>query len=359
MREKLGTSGKAEQTEWEVSEGETPEILVSMEGVTVEKLNQERRTLQKEFWQRLNDKEKRADFEEYVTTVNELHKQDPEVLLPRIGNYAEEVITSFELSLGVNKKMADAALRGVSQEERAELEGTYDSSRHTVEVQSSRLYDKRREALVTAMEAADLSDEQREKERAVIEATHGLFVTHRDLSDKRKNPQPAGIMEVQQYYTERATAHNNLIRNLNDLNGMCDKYGVTKLTYRNFLTNNPYSAKRISPELNGRQEEDRKIVEQYFAYAFKEHSLDKSFDVFARGGTVSEDDGGKVNLFDDMYLSPEEEEDKEWVRMRQIQHLQRKREEAEKAAREAKEAAKAAREAKEAAKKTVEKPEKT
>jgi hypothetical protein len=177
-----------------------------------------------------------------------------------------------------------------------------------------------------------VSDDERQNDAAVLDATRKLYKAHQDLTDANKNPQPAGTLETYEYYRTRATAHNNLIRNLNEMNEMCEKYGVTRLTYRNFMPSNPYRTAPIDPQLNARQEEDRAIVEQYFGAAFGDFSLRQTFDHYGRGGTVSEADGGTVNLFDDLYLAPEESEDKEWVRMRKLEHLQKKRGEAAKKA---------------------------
>ncbi|MCL2371720.1 hypothetical protein FWC63_03210 [Candidatus Saccharibacteria bacterium] len=318
----------SEQTGWEALSGDTPELLISAEGISIKELNSERHRLQKEFYKTLNDKDKQAAFAEYVQTAKELHAKDPEVIPPQTEDYREEVIELYELHLSVNKKMADFKTRGMNQKDRARAEGTYDSNRHSVEVQSSRLYPKRIKALRSAIEDESVLDEDRAKDAAILDATRGLFKAHRDLRDPKINPQPSGIIAVQEYYRNRANAHNNMIRNLNELNEMCEKYGVTRFTYRNFMTNNPYATEKVDSDLHHRQEEDRRIVEQYFFSAFGEYSLDKSFDIFAAGGTISEDDGGKVNLFDDLYMIPEEAEDKEWVRLRQVQHLQRKRAEA-------------------------------
>lgn len=326
MSAELGLNEKitGEGAGWEeLSEASTsPEIHVDQEALSTEDLSQERHRLQKKFYQELMDRAKQENFNTYVETLKELHAEDPEILLPRTEDYREETISFYETFLTANKKLADFKTRGMSQEERAQAEGMYDSNDHTVEVQSAVLYEKRLGALQARLASEELTDEERTKSRETLNATRGLFKRHLDL---KRTPQPAGIMEVREYQIERANSHNNLIQNLNSINEMCEKYDVERLTYRNFLTNNPYSTRDIDPQLINRQEEDRAIVEQYFSVAFGEHSLDKSFDSFGRGGGRDTKDGGKTNLFDDLYIDPGEADDKEWVRMRKLEHMAKKR----------------------------------
>ena len=72
------------------------------------------------------------------------------------------------------------------------------------------------------------------------------------------------------YLNARKNVHNSLIRNLNEINKLADNYGVRRLTFRNFLTNDdPYDKyKDIYRDTDGRYEYDRSSVEKYMRIAF-------------------------------------------------------------------------------------------
>lgn len=72
------------------------------------------------------------------------------------------------------------------------------------------------------------------------------------------------------YLSARKDAHNSLIRNLNEINKLADNYGVRRLTFRNFLTNDDRydEYKDIYLDTDGRYEYDRSSVEKYMRIAF-------------------------------------------------------------------------------------------
>ena len=72
------------------------------------------------------------------------------------------------------------------------------------------------------------------------------------------------------YLSARKDVHNSLIRNLNEINKLADNYGVRKLTFRNFLTNDDRydEYKDIYLDTDGRYEYDRSSVEKYMRIAF-------------------------------------------------------------------------------------------
>ncbi len=72
------------------------------------------------------------------------------------------------------------------------------------------------------------------------------------------------------YLSARKDVHNSLIRNLNKINKLADNYGVRRLTFRNFLTNDDRydEYKDIYLDTDGRYEYDRSSVEKYMRIAF-------------------------------------------------------------------------------------------
>lgn len=72
------------------------------------------------------------------------------------------------------------------------------------------------------------------------------------------------------YLNARKNVHNSLIRNLNEINKLADNYGVRRLTFRNFLTNDDRydEYKDIYLDTDGRYEYDRSSVEKYMRIAF-------------------------------------------------------------------------------------------
>lgn len=72
------------------------------------------------------------------------------------------------------------------------------------------------------------------------------------------------------YLSARKDVHNSLIRKLNEINKLADNYGVRRLTFRNFLTNDDRydEYKDIYLDTDGRYEYDRSSVEKYMRIAF-------------------------------------------------------------------------------------------
>lgn len=78
-------------------------------------------------------------------------------------------------------------------------------------------------------------------------------------------------MDYNAYQRTRRTCHNNMIRQLNALNLLAEKYGTTRFTPRNFMTNDfSYSERRDrSGKLNRRANYDRETVLAYFQTVFQ------------------------------------------------------------------------------------------
>ncbi|MDR0979747.1 MAG: hypothetical protein LBM12_01165 [Candidatus Nomurabacteria bacterium] len=287
--------------------------------LAIANLNQQRWALQREFWQELHDTQKQATFNRTQELLTEMHTEDASIIVPD-ETYDEQTIERYENRLQGNQLQIADATRGMTQEARAEATGSYDSNNQTVEVQSGALYNKRVGRLQKALDSARITDEERQKSNATLNATRDLYKKHQDLADKNKNPQPAGIMESQEYYRERARAHNNLINNLNETNKLCEKYGVRRLTYRNFLVSDPYQDK-VDPYLHHRQEEDRAIVENYFYVAY---GGDRDLDYKKRSSAEQKAEAKKPNLFDNFGVIPGED-DPATVRMQKVAYIEQLR----------------------------------
>lgn len=78
-------------------------------------------------------------------------------------------------------------------------------------------------------------------------------------------------MDYNAYRQARRVCHNNMIRQLNALNLLAEKYGTTRFTPRNFMTNDfVYNERRDrSGKLNRRANYDRETVLAYFQTVFQ------------------------------------------------------------------------------------------
>lgn len=89
------------------------------------------------------------------------------------------------------------------------------------------------------------------------------------------------------YQNMRRDCHNRMIRQLNDLNHLAEKYKVERFTVRDFMTNDfYYSSKRdTAGNLNHRANYDRESVLAYFKTAFQGEfaSSEKKAEIKERG----------------------------------------------------------------------------
>lgn len=135
----------------------------------------------------------------------------------------------------------------------------------TIEAASGIFYHERAEQLAQALRAAGADGEADLKTMGLtwrkvmnyLEATHDYDLLHEDYHS---------------YQNGRRAAHNEMIRQLNTLNDLAERYQTTRFTIRNFMTNDFYYEARRDPgrALDHRANYDRESVMAYFALAFQQ-----------------------------------------------------------------------------------------
>lgn len=135
----------------------------------------------------------------------------------------------------------------------------------TIEAASGIFYHERAEQLAQALRAAGADGETDLKTMGLtwrkvmnyLEATHDYDLLHEDYHS---------------YQNGRRAAHNEMIRQLNTLNDLAERYQTPRFTIRNFMTNDFYYEARRDPgrALDHRANYDRESVMAYFALAFQQ-----------------------------------------------------------------------------------------
>jgi len=134
----------------------------------------------------------------------------------------------------------------------------------TIEAQSGKYYDERNRKIVEAIRSSENEDSA--KDLDTVYNLHMLVASHigaiMDYSNKKE--------DTAIYNSNRRAAHNRLIRGLNDINHIAEKYNVDRLVFRDFETNdfNYDKFRDKNGETNARAEYDRSIVESYARMAF-------------------------------------------------------------------------------------------
>lgn len=135
----------------------------------------------------------------------------------------------------------------------------------TIEAASGIFYHERAEQLAQALRAAGADGAADLKTMGLtwrkvmnyLEATHDYDLLHEDYHS---------------YQNGRRAAHNEMIRQLNTLNDLAERYQTPRFTIRNFMTNDFYYEARRDPgrALDHRANYDRESVMAYFALAFQQ-----------------------------------------------------------------------------------------
>ena len=129
----------------------------------------------------------------------------------------------------------------------------------TLEAQEGNFYFERMEELRSAIRAEGGEDAE-EKIRSAQEFVRLANNHHNYVLMARES----GVRDGIQFWNEMAAAHNRVIRKLNDLNGMAEKYGTTRFTPREFWTN---EIQNRGGAVKEKCEADRAIVEAYYTVA--------------------------------------------------------------------------------------------
>ena len=186
-------------------------------------------------------REKKADLEEYEKWENE----------------AKMAFSNVEKT---ERSCRFASLYEKDATERlAAVEG-----KDSIEAYAGNFYDERNQVLVNKIMKSNSSEAEKDVE--IVGDLHILVYAYINAC---KDYKLKGFDPLQ-YQNNRKNKHNNMIERLNNINELAEKYNVTRLTFRNFITNDfPYDARRDSRgETNARAEYDRSSVENYIRTAF-------------------------------------------------------------------------------------------
>ena len=164
------------------------------------------------------------------------------------------------------------------------IEGQY-----SIEAYAGHFYDDRRKALIAAIRSSDNEESVKENEEYIFAdfpALVGKFINARlDYELKRT--------DIDAYNENRRKAHNNVIRQINTMNELAEKYGVRRFIFRDIETNDKFKYnkdKDIHEQTNARAEYDRSSVEGYiknaFPKAWKEAELGKGDVYYDQGGSL-------------------------------------------------------------------------
>ena len=161
----------------------------------------------------------------------------------------------------------DACYASKYEKDRAEMISLSDRS-VTVEAYAGNFYDERKKVLKQKISQNE-NIAERDEHYNILGSLYDKVCSHieaeRDFELKNK--------DVDSYNDVRKNAHNSLITNLNQINALADEYGVRRLTFRNFLTNDDKNYDKsldIYRDTDARYEYDRSSVEKYMRIAFAE-----------------------------------------------------------------------------------------
>lgn len=209
----------------------------------------------------------KASHEDYRTTL---------------AKYEEDIAYNWQRAeAATNKAMSEQLIR--SPYELADTQGLGVVEPHeTVEAATGIFYEERMAELNSRVTATDPTEETAAEQQLMRQ-------TWRKVMDYVEASTDYDFlhMDYDAYQQTRRTCHNNMIRQLNALNLLAEKYGTTRFTPRNFMTNDfSYSARRDrGGRLNRRANYDRETVLAYFQTVFqKDFNLaDKKAAKLSRG----------------------------------------------------------------------------
>lgn len=182
-------------------------------------------------------------------------------------------------------KWEEDAAQSFSKMKAAEYDAKYDNiydldaaerlsvndGENSIEAYAGNFFDERRNLL---MEAIDKNTNRAEAAKDIL-TLGGLHQLVAEYVNARADHELSRT-DSKAYRDKRQDAHNRVIDRINELNELAEKYGVTRLTFRNFVGNarGPYSEgqydrrKDYRGYSNGRAEYDRSVVETYIWLAF-------------------------------------------------------------------------------------------
>lgn len=259
MTEKLVSSDETSSS-WDMSD--VPEFN------PLPDLNPEPTSKEKvEFWSNeYNSAE--LQFSHYAKRLNISNLDDHEYnkYCRTVGKYEQDIAFYWQnLEVASNQAMSSQLIRNAYELADTQSLGVVEPA-ETIEAATGIFYDERMEALSQQILASEQNDEtvadraltQRTWRKVMdyIEASTDYDFLHRDYSA---------------YQNARRTCHNHMIRQLNTLNQLCEKYGTMRFTPRDFMTNDFAYDERADrgSKLNRRANYDRETVMAYFRTVFQ------------------------------------------------------------------------------------------
>lgn len=178
------------------------------------------------------------------------------------------------------EKWEDAAAEAFHKIERAEEDAGFNSryerdaaerlatvdGRDSIEAYAGNFYTERNRSLINAIRSSN--NEEADEDVDIIGGLHELVANYirstKDQELRRTN--------TEEYTANRREKHNLVIRRINSINQIAEKYGAKRFTFRDFETNDFAYKKELDPtkETDARVEYDRAAVESYIRMAFSD-----------------------------------------------------------------------------------------
>ena len=198
----------------------------------------------------------------YQNIESDFSKRDIGRNLKEYEIWEDEAKEAFDKVIKMESRVAfDSIYEKDATERLAAVDG-----RKSIEAYAGNFYEERNQAILKKIRNS--SNDDAEIDAKTVGDLHELVGAYikstKDFDLRQKSPE--------QYQANRASKHNSIIRRINAINELAEKYEVKPLTFRNFKTNDFTYNKRLdySGETNARAEYDRSSVERYIRIAFAE-----------------------------------------------------------------------------------------
>ena len=210
---------------------------------------------------------KQADLEElkywaseYCNIERAFSKRDTKTNLQEYEKWEDEADEAFSKVEEVESRVTfDSIYDRDATERLAIIDG-----RDSIEAYAGSFYEERNYDLLTKIKNSDTEDS--ENDGNIVRGLHELVAKYiyasKDYEAKRRSPKD--------YQNNRGSRHNDVIKRINEINEIAEKYGAKPFTFRNFITNDfPYDKKLDwSGATDARADYDRSAVEGYIRNAF-------------------------------------------------------------------------------------------
>lgn len=187
-------------------------------------------------------------------------KQDKQFTLKEYELWEQDAAEAFQKLKNIEPKLEFQTRYDRDNAERlAAVDG-----RDSIEAYAGNFYDQRNRALISAIKNS--LDEHQTEDLETVESLHMLVAEYIHAVDDKELRR----MDPQSYQNSRAYHHNAMIRGINQINRLADKYDAKRLIFRDFETND-FAYKEFLDqrgETNARAEYDRSSVEAYIRTAF-------------------------------------------------------------------------------------------